>query len=117
MVIRVLAVPDYLDLASFDEIFCTLLGWDGLVGFSIASTARSSPAFSAGAKRIGKRCGIFDCGLARHFSTRVEASIFGNGSSGFSTPRWEVTGMMCRYAWQAEVRLRRRTVAAPRVID
>ena len=33
MVIRVLAVPDYLDLSSFDEVFCTLLGWDGL-GFS-----------------------------------------------------------------------------------
>ncbi|MGH9358217.1 MAG: IS1096 element passenger TnpR family protein [Candidatus Acidiferrales bacterium] len=33
MVIRVLAVPDYLDLASFDEIFRTLLDWDGL-GFS-----------------------------------------------------------------------------------
>ena len=33
MVIRVLAVPDYLDLASFDEVFCSLLGWDGL-GFS-----------------------------------------------------------------------------------
>jgi len=33
MVIRVLAVPDYLDLASFDEAFRSLLGWDGL-GFS-----------------------------------------------------------------------------------
>jgi hypothetical protein len=33
MVIRLLAVPDYLDLASFDEVFRTLLGWDGL-GFS-----------------------------------------------------------------------------------
>ncbi|HTV53393.1 MAG TPA: hypothetical protein VMI06_00590 [Terriglobia bacterium] len=33
MVIRVLAVPDYLDLSSFDEIFRSLLGWDGL-GFS-----------------------------------------------------------------------------------
>jgi hypothetical protein len=32
MVIRVLAVPDYLDLASFDKVFCNLLGWDG-VGF------------------------------------------------------------------------------------
>ena len=32
-VIRLLAVPDYLDLASFDEVFRTLLGWDGL-GFS-----------------------------------------------------------------------------------
>jgi Plasmid pRiA4b ORF-3-like protein len=33
MVIRVLALPDYLTLAAFDEIFRTLLGWDGL-GFS-----------------------------------------------------------------------------------
>ena len=33
MVIRVLTVPDYLDLASFDEVFCTVLGWNGL-GFS-----------------------------------------------------------------------------------
>jgi hypothetical protein len=33
MVIRVLAVPDYLDLARFDEVFRTLLGWDAL-GFS-----------------------------------------------------------------------------------
>src|ERR1035441_6715986 len=33
MVIRLLAVPDYLDLSRFDEVFRTLLGWDGL-GFS-----------------------------------------------------------------------------------
>ena len=33
MVIRVLAVPDYVDLSSFDEVFRALLGWGGL-GFS-----------------------------------------------------------------------------------
>lgn len=33
LVIRVLAVPDYLDLPSFDEVFRALLGWEGL-GFS-----------------------------------------------------------------------------------
>jgi Plasmid pRiA4b ORF-3-like protein len=33
MVIRVLTVPDYLTLSEFDEVFRTLLGWDGL-GFS-----------------------------------------------------------------------------------
>jgi hypothetical protein len=33
MVIRVLAVPAYLDLARFDEVFRALLGWEGL-GFS-----------------------------------------------------------------------------------
>ena len=27
MVIRVLAVPDYLDLSGLDEVFRTLLGW------------------------------------------------------------------------------------------
>src|SRR6516164_3324576 len=31
MVILVLAVPDYLDLSRFDEVFRALLGWDGLV--------------------------------------------------------------------------------------
>ncbi|MGH9450930.1 MAG: IS1096 element passenger TnpR family protein, partial [Terriglobia bacterium] len=33
MVIRVLAIPDSLDLSSFDEVFRTLLDWGGL-GFS-----------------------------------------------------------------------------------
>src|SRR5215469_12600460 len=33
MVIRVLAVPDYLTLSEFDEAFRTFLGWDGF-GFS-----------------------------------------------------------------------------------
>ncbi len=30
MAIRVLAVPDYLDLPTFDEVFRTVLGWEGL---------------------------------------------------------------------------------------
>jgi hypothetical protein len=30
MVIRVMAVPDYLDLPGFDDVFRTILGWDGL---------------------------------------------------------------------------------------
>lgn len=30
MVIRVVAVPDYLDLPDFDDVFRTILGWDGL---------------------------------------------------------------------------------------
>ena len=34
MIIRLLALPDYLTLAEFDEVFCTLLGWEG-IGFSI----------------------------------------------------------------------------------
>ena len=30
MVIRVICVPDSLDLTDFDEVFRTVLGWDGL---------------------------------------------------------------------------------------
>lgn len=30
MVMPILALPDYVDFSSFDEVFCTLLGWDGL---------------------------------------------------------------------------------------
>ena len=30
MVIRVISVPDSLELPSFDEVFRTVLGWDGL---------------------------------------------------------------------------------------
>src|SRR5207249_9326558 len=44
MVIRVLAVPDYLDLSSFDEVFRTLLGWDGL-GFSFHIHGREFTSF------------------------------------------------------------------------
>jgi hypothetical protein len=45
MVIRVLAVPDYLDLSSFDEVFRSLLGWDGL-GFSFHVHGQEFTSFS-----------------------------------------------------------------------
>jgi hypothetical protein len=44
MVIRVISIPDSLDLTDFDEVFRTVLGWDGL-GSSSASRDRSSIAF------------------------------------------------------------------------
>jgi hypothetical protein len=44
MVIRVLAVPDYLDLASLDEVFRALLGWEGL-GFSFHIHGREFTSF------------------------------------------------------------------------
>lgn len=46
MVIRTLAVPDYVNLASLDEIFYTLLGWDGLVGFSFHIHGQEFTSFS-----------------------------------------------------------------------
>lgn len=34
MVIRLVAVPDFLDLADFDEIFHAVLGWDSGMGYA-----------------------------------------------------------------------------------
>ena len=49
MVIRVLALPDYLTLADFDEVFFTLLGWDGS-GFSIHIHGQEFTSFLRRAK-------------------------------------------------------------------
>ena len=69
MVIRVICVPDSLDLTDFDEVFRTVLGWDGL-GFifqvhgqefnSFRRVTRSDPArfptVSAGDLSLHLRC-------------------------------------------------------------
>jgi hypothetical protein len=34
MVIRLVAAPDHLTLADFDEIFHAVLGWDGGIGYA-----------------------------------------------------------------------------------
>ena len=34
MVIRLVAVPDFLDLADFDESFHAVLGWDSGIGYA-----------------------------------------------------------------------------------
>jgi hypothetical protein len=56
MVIRVLAVPDYLTLSEFDEIFCAVLGWEGL-GFSFHIHGQEFTSFlrRAKAQRISLR--------------------------------------------------------------
>ena len=87
MMIRVLAVPDYLDLPEFDEVFRTVLGWDGL-GFIFEFTATSTTVFAV--YHPGrKRCGISNCVCGRSFSTPAARSIFGNGGSGFWTKKRE----------------------------
>ena len=53
MVIRVLAVPDYLDLSRFDEVFRTLLGWDGL-GFSFHIHGQKFSSFLRRTRTQGK---------------------------------------------------------------
>ena len=34
MVIRLVAVPEFLDLADFDDIFNAVLGWDSGIGYA-----------------------------------------------------------------------------------
>ena len=34
MVIRLVAVPDFLDLTDFDDIFNAVLGWDSGIGYA-----------------------------------------------------------------------------------
>jgi hypothetical protein len=58
MVIRVLAVPDSLDLSRFDEVFRAMLGWDGL-GFSFHIHGQEFSSFLRRTKRQSKTLGDF----------------------------------------------------------
>jgi len=115
MVIRVLAAPDYLDLSSFDEVFCTLLGWDGL-GFSFHIHGQEFTSFLRRTKVQRK--------TLRDFRLRLrETFLYTCG--GIDLWEWEfrlldseVGGMAMRRrcAWRAGVQLPPSTAAAPRVI-
>ncbi len=114
MVIRVLAVPDYLDLASFDEVFCAILA--GMVSAtSFAFTDRSSTTFAA--EPSPRDCGNFSCDPRKTFSTHAVRSTFGNRSCGFWIRKTERTAIRSRFVWKDAVRLLRSIVAVPLVID
>src|SRR6516162_8483890 len=117
MVIRVLALPDYLTLAEFDEVFCTPLGWEG-IGFSIHIHGQEFTSFLRRTKVQRKTLQDFQLRPRETslYSIHVEDSIFGNGSSGFWTRNQEVAAMRRRCAWQAVVRLHPNAAVAPRVI-
>lgn len=80
MVIRVVSLPDSLDLPDFDEVFRAILGWDGQ-GFIFSVHGRSSIVFAA--ERSPRRCVISNFGRRKHFSTPAVPSTCGNGSAGF----------------------------------
>ena len=64
MVIRVLAVADYLDLPNFDEIFRSILGWDNL-GFIFRVHGQEFNSFRRRTK--SKRLGDFRLRLQETF--------------------------------------------------
>ena len=114
MVIRVLAVPDYLDLSSFDEVFCTLLGWDGL-GFSFHIHGQEFTSFLRRTKVQRKTLRDFRLRLRETFVYTCGGIDLWEWDFRLSPLKREVTAMRRRCAWQAEVRLPPSTVAAPRV--
>ena len=116
MVIRVLAVPDYLTLAEFDEIFCAVLGWDGL-GFSFHVHAQEFTSFLRRTKVQREMLRDFQLRPRETFLYTCGGWIFGNGSSGFSLRKRGAREMRGRCAWRAGAHLPRSTAAAPRVTD
>ena len=46
MVIRLVAVPDFLDLADLDEIFHAVLGWDSGIGYAFQVHGQGVNSFS-----------------------------------------------------------------------
>ncbi len=46
MVIRLVAVPDFLDLADFNEIFQAVLGWDSGIGDAFQVHGQEFNSFS-----------------------------------------------------------------------
>lgn len=109
MVIRVLAVPDYLDLRAFDEVFRTILGWDG-IGFIFRVHGQEYNSFRR--RTRSKHCGISYCARRRSSSTHPEQLICGSGKSGFSTATKALTATTPRFASAAAARLRRSTAEA-----
>jgi hypothetical protein len=76
MVIRVVAVPDSLDLFEFDEVFRVVLGWDN-IGFLFRVPGQEFNSF-----RRATRCRTlreFQLRPTETFRTPAAPSISGNG--------------------------------------
>jgi len=95
MVIRVMAVPDYLDLPDLDEVFRTILEGDGL-GFRFHVHGQEFSSLQRATR--SKTLAISNCVHGRSFSILAEPSMFGNGSVECWTSRREPTAMGHRCA-------------------
>ena len=113
MVIRVLAVPDYLDLPSFDEVFRTILGWDGF-GYIFRVHGQEFNSFRR-ATRSKTLCD-FQLRLRETFLYTCGAIDLWEWSSGFWTSSREMMTTRCRYVWAAAALLLR-NIAVPHRIS
>lgn len=93
MVIRVVAVPDYLDLPAFDEVFRTILGWDGL-GFIFRVHGQEYNSFRRRSRSIMLRDFqlrrqekfLYTCGAIDLWEWEVRLLDMENGSVGDNAP-------------------------------
>jgi hypothetical protein len=113
MVIRVLAVPDYLDLPTFDEVFRTILGWDGL-GFIFRVHGQEYNSFRR--RPRSKTLRDFQLRPQEKFLYTSGAIDLWDGTCGFSTSTQELMATTRQSVSAAVARLRRSTVAAPPAI-
>ena len=111
MVIRVVTMPDYLDLPDFDEVFRTVLDWDGL-GFIVRVHGQEFSSF----RRVTRSKTLRDFQLRPR-----ETFLYTCGA--IDLWEWEFrlldqqAVMTYPYAWAAGVRLLPSTVAGRRDID
>ena len=103
MVIRVIAVPDDLDLPTFDEVFRTVPGWDGM-GFIFRVHGQEYNSFRRRSRSI----------MLRDFQLRrQEKFLYTCGV--IDLWEWEVRLLDIeagQYVWEAVAQLRRSTAAA-----
>ena len=82
MVIRLVAVPDSLDLNDFDDIFHAVLGWDSGIGFLFRIHGQEFNSFRR--KTRSKKLRDFRLHPRKTFSTPSARSTCGNGNSEWS---------------------------------
>jgi hypothetical protein len=79
MVIRLVAVPDSLDLSDFDDIFHAVLGWDSGIGYACRIQGQEFNSFQ---RKTDPRSSVTSDYMARRsFCTPSGRSTSGNGNS------------------------------------
>ena len=115
MVIRLISVSDQLELTEVHEIFQTVLGWSGDVGYIFRIHGKDYHGFRRRTGSITLR----DFHLQSHdkFLYTCDVVICGNGTSAFWTFRRENPTTMRLFAWEVEEPHPRSSVADRVVID
>ena len=114
MVIRLISVPDDLELIEFHEIFRTILGWSSNLDYIFRVHGQEFNSFRRPHDR--KPCRISGCIAKRNSCMFVTQSTCGNGMSALSisNPACRVIALLS--AWAGGVPLRRNSAVAPAAI-